>query len=79
VLVVDLGLDAREVVMVTVPEVSVTQKLGGVAQVLLMEKEVLAGMEEALVYWIRMMSSLQTCNLKRPAPTVKVTPVASAV
>jgi hypothetical protein len=63
--------------MVTVPDASVTQKLGGVAQVLLTDKEVLAGMVEVLVYWTWMMSSLQTCTLSLPLPTVNVTPLAS--
>ena len=33
----------------------------------------------ALVYWTRIMSSLQTWSLSRPEPTVKVTPLASTV
>src|SRR5512145_52348 len=65
-----------EVVIVTVPEASATQKLGA-SHALLTDKEVLAGMVDALMYWTRMMSSLQTCTLNRPDPTVKVTPFAS--
>ena len=66
----------RDVAIVKTPALSVTQKLG-VPQVALTERDVLAGMEEAVVYAIRMMSSLHTCNLTRPGLNVNVTPVAS--
>jgi len=66
------------VVIVKTPPASVTQK-AGVPHVAFTESEVLAGIDEADVYWIRMMSSLQTCSRIRPALNVKVTPVASIV
>ena len=65
--------------MVTVPDASVTQKVVGVAQVLLTDREVLLGIEEAVVYCTRMMSAWQTCTFILPALTVKVTPVVSTV
>ena len=49
----------RDVVMVRTPAASVTQKLG-VPQVALTDSDVLLGIDDALVYWTRMMSSLQT-------------------
>ena len=49
----------RAVVMVRTPAASVTQKLG-VPQVALTDSDVLLGIDDALVYWMRMMSSLQT-------------------
>ena len=64
--------------MVTVPEASATQKLG-VPHVLLTDSDVFAGMDVAVVYWTRMMSSAQTCNRTRPVVRVKVTPFASTV
>src|ERR1039457_7262713 len=69
----------RAVVMVSVPAVSVTQNVGGVAQVLLTDNEVFVGREAALVYATRMMSAAQTCTFILPLPTVKVTPVVSTV
>jgi hypothetical protein len=66
----------RDVVMVRTPAASVTQKLG-VPQVALTDSDVLLGIDEALVYETRMMSSLQTCTRIRPGLSVKVTPLAS--
>jgi len=68
----------RAVVMVRTPAASVTQNVG-VPQVALTERDVLLGIEDALVYWTRMMSSLQTETFIRPGLRVKVTPVASTV
>src|SRR3954468_20049446 len=68
----------RAVVMVRTPAASVTQKVG-VAHVALTDRDVLAGIVDALVYWTRMMSSLQTETFIRPGLSVKVTPVASTV
>jgi hypothetical protein len=66
----------RDVVIVRTPAASVTQKLG-VPQVALTDNDVLPGMDEALVYAIRMMSAWQTWTRIRPGLSVKVTPVAS--
>jgi hypothetical protein len=67
------------VVMVTVPEASVTQKGVGVLHALLTERESFCGRVEALAYATRIMFAAQTCTFILPLPTVKVTPVASAV
>jgi len=62
--------------MDTVPGVlSVTQKLV-VPHALFTDREVLAGSDDALVDWTRMMSSAQTCNRITPDVRVKDTPVA---
>ena len=68
----------RDVVMVRTPAASVTQKLG-VPQVALTDRDVLLGIDEALVYVTRMMSAWQTWTLIRPGLRVKVTPVASTL
>jgi hypothetical protein len=65
--------------MVTVPEASATQKVVGVLQVLLTERESFVGRVEVLVYWTRMMFAWQTCTFILPLPTLKVTPVVSTV
>jgi|SRR6266540_2782255 len=66
----------RDVVMVRTPAASVTQKVG-VPQVALTDNDVLAGIAEALVYVIRMMSAWQTWSRIFPGFNVTVTPVAS--
>jgi len=69
----------RVVVIVTVPAASDTQNGVGVCQALLTDSDVLAGSALAVVYAIRMMSSLHTCSFIFPALKVKLTPVGSTV
>jgi hypothetical protein len=66
----------RDVVMVRTPADSVTQKLGA-PQLALTDRDVLLGIDDALVYAIRMMSDWQTWTLMRPGLSVNVTPFAS--
>jgi hypothetical protein len=68
----------REVVIVTIPASSVTLKLV-VPHALLTDRDVLAGMEEAVVYCTLIISSLQTCILILPVFIVNVTPLESEV